>query len=62
MLGGKAEIGRAGRDCGGDIRAFPLLDVDVDIGTCAQKGSERLRQVLRKLRRVGEQMHARLHA
>jgi len=32
MLGGKPEIRRSGRNCRGNIRAFPLLDIDVDVG------------------------------
>src|SRR5260221_3643636 len=59
MLGRKAEIGRAGRNRGGDIGAFALLDIDIDIRMLAQEGGERPRQMLRQPRGVGEQQHAR---
>jgi hypothetical protein len=58
MLGGKAEVGGAGCDRRGDIGAFALLDVDIDIGIFAQECRERLRQMLRQTRSIGEQMHA----
>ena len=48
MLGGKAEIGRAGRDRRGDVGAFTLLDIDIDVGVFAQEGGERPRQMLRQ--------------
>ena len=62
MLGGKAEIGGAGGDRRGDIGAFALLDIDVDVGMFAQECRQRLRQMLRQARGVGEQMHAGLGA
>ena len=58
MLGRKAEIGGTGHDRRGDIGAFTLLDIDVDIGMFAQKCRQRLRQMLRQPRGVGEQQHA----
>lgn len=62
MLGGKAEIGGAGHDRRGDIGAFALLDIDVDVGMFAQECRQRLRQMLRQARGVGEQMDAGLGA
>ena len=46
----------------GDVGAFALLDVEIDVGMLAQEGGQRLRQMLRQARGVGEQMHARAHA
>ncbi len=58
MLGGKAEIGGAGRDRRRDIGAFAFLDIDIDVGMFAQEGRQRLRQMLRQARGIGEQMDA----
>ena len=46
MLGGKAEVGGAGRDRRGDIGAFAFLDVNIDVGMFVQENSQRLRQML----------------
>ena len=62
VLGGKAEIGGTGGDRGRDVGALALLDVDGDVGMLAQEARQRLRQMLRQARGVGEQMHARAHA
>ena len=62
MLGGKAEIGGTGHDRRGDIGAFAFLDIDIDIGMFAQECRQRLRQMFRQARGVGEQMHAGLGA
>jgi hypothetical protein len=58
MLGCKAEIRSTSGNCGRDIRAFTLFDIDVDVGMLVQENRQRLRQVLRKPRGVGEKMHA----
>ena len=42
----------------GDIGALAFLDVDIDVGMFAQERGQRLRQMLRQARRVGEQMDA----
>src|SRR5947208_2691182 len=46
MLGGKTEIGGAGRNRGGDVRALALLDIDIDVGMLAQEHRQRARQML----------------
>jgi hypothetical protein len=53
MLGRKAEIRSAARNRGGDIGAFMLLDIGVDIGTFAQKRRKRFWQMLGQTRSVG---------
>src|SRR5229473_8523258 len=58
MLGGKPEIRSTGRNRRGNIRAFPLLDIDVDVGMLPQKRRKRLRQMLGQTRGVGEQVNA----
>ena len=62
VLGGEPEIGGAGQDGAGDIGAFAFLDVDRDVGVLAQEGGQRLRQIFRKARRVGEEADGGLHA
>lgn len=62
MFGGKAEIGGAARDGGGDIGALALLDVDIEVGMRAQEGGERPRQMFREPGGIGEQVHARAQA
>jgi hypothetical protein len=62
VLGGKADIGGAGHDRRSNIGAFALLDIDVDIGMFAQESRQRLRQMLRQARGVGEQMDTGLGA
>ena len=49
-------------DGAGDVGAFALLDVDRDVRMLAQKGGQRLRQIFRKARRVGEEAHGGLGA
>src|SRR6185312_2663876 len=61
MLGGKTEIGGAGRNGGCDVRALALLDIDIDVGMLAQEHRKRARQMLGKARRIGQQMHAGAH-
>ena len=62
VFGRKAEIGRAGRNGRGDVRAFALLDVDIDIAMVAQECRQRLRQMLGQTGRIGQQMNAGLGA
>ena len=45
-----------------DIGAFAFLDVDRDVGVLAQEGGQRLRQIFRKARRVGEEADGGLRA
>ena len=62
VFGGEPKIARAGQDGAGDIGAFAFLDVDRDVGVLAQEGGQRLRQILRKARRVGEEANGGLRA
>ena len=62
MFGGEPEIGGAGDDGAGDVGAFALLDVDRDVGMLAQEGGQRLRQIFRKARGVGEEADGGLRA
>src|SRR5882757_6994081 len=58
MLRREPEVG--GTDGNGvrNLAAFALLDVDRDARVLGEKGGERLRQIFRQPRGVGEQMHA----
>ena len=49
-------------DGAGDVGAFALLDVDRNARMRGQKGSQRLRQIFRKPRRVGEEADGGLRA
>ena len=62
VFGGEPEIGGAGRDGAGDVGAFAFLDVDRNVRMRGQKGSQRLRQIFRKPRRVGEEADGGLRA
>ena len=55
VFGGEPEIGGADHDGAGDVGAFAFLDVDRNVGMRGQKGSQRLRQIFRKPRCVGEE-------
>src|SRR5215472_11043348 len=48
IFSGEAEIGGTSRDGGGDIGAFALLDIDIDVAMFAQEGGERARQMFRQ--------------
>ena len=61
MLGRKAEIRGTDGDRRGNIGAFALLDIDVDIGMFAQKRRQRFRQMFGQARGIGEQMHTGSH-
>jgi hypothetical protein len=58
VLGGETEIGRTRSDGARDLAALALLDVDGNARMRGEKGGERLRQIFRDARRVGEQVHA----
>ena len=62
VFGGEPEIGGAGHDGAGDVGAFAFLDVDRNVRMRGQKGSQRLRQIFRKPRRVGEEADGGLRA
>ena len=44
-----------------DLAAFALLDVDRDVRVLAKEGGERLRQIFRDTRCIGEEADGRLH-
>jgi len=58
VLGGESKIGRAGGNGVGDVDAFALFNVDIDVRIFAQEGSECPRQMLRQAGRIGEQKDA----
>src|SRR5258705_1220089 len=58
MLGREPEIGGAGGDGARNLAAFALLDVDRDARMLGEEGGERLLQIFRKSRSIGEQVHA----
>ena len=62
VFGGEPEIGGADDDGAGDFGAFAFLDVDRNVGMRGQKGSQCLRQIFRKPRRVGEEADGGLRA
>ena len=62
VFGGEPEIGGAGDDGAGDVDAFALLDVDRNARMRGQKGRQRLRQIFRKARGVGEEADGGLRA
>jgi hypothetical protein len=62
MFSPEPEIGRASDDRAGNLGAFALLDIDRNVGMIRQKGGERLRQIFRKPRRVGEEANGGLGA
>ena len=61
VFGGESEIGGAGQNRAGYVGAFAFLDVDRNAGMRGQKGSQRLRQIFRKPRCVGEEADGGLH-
>ena len=62
VFGGEPEIGGADDDGAGDVGAFAFLDVDRNVRMRGQKGSQCLRQIFRKPRRVGEEADGGLRA
>lgn len=61
MLGRQPKLGRAAENRISDLAAFALLDVDRDLRMLAQEGGQRLRQIFRQSRGIGEQADGRLH-